>query len=45
MSTTQDVQRFWQDHAGARWLVPMIALMAVVVFGLLYMLAYPYLSL
>jgi len=44
MPKTQSIQEFWQDHAGARWLVPMIALMAIIVIGLLAMLIYPYVS-
>ena len=41
---THDIQQFWKDHAGARWLVPMMALLAVVIIGLLYMLVYPHIS-
>ena len=41
---THDIQEFWHNHAGARWLVPMIALFAVVILGMLYMLVYPYVS-
>jgi len=44
MPKTQSIQEFWHDHAGARWLVPMIALMAIIVIGLLAMLIYPYVS-
>ena len=39
-----DVSEFWHNHAGARWLVPMIAALAIVVIGMLYMLVYPYVS-
>jgi hypothetical protein len=44
MALTQNIQRFWHNHAGARWLVPMMALLAVLVGLMLYMLVYPYTS-
>lgn len=38
------IEQLWHDHPGARWLVPMIALLAFVIIGLLVMLVYPYVS-
>jgi hypothetical protein len=32
------------DHAGIRWLAPMMAGLVVVVIGILLMLVYPYVS-
>ena len=42
MATTHNLQDFWHDHAGARWLVPMLAVMALVVIGFYLMLGYGY---
>lgn len=41
---TERSKQLFHDHAGARWLIPMMALLAVVIFGLLAMLVYPYVS-
>jgi hypothetical protein len=43
MPTTHDVQEFWRDHAGARWLIPELAIIAFVAIGLFLMLGYAYL--
>jgi hypothetical protein len=40
----QGMQKFWHDHAGARWLTPMMALLAILVLAVAYMLVYPYVS-
>jgi hypothetical protein len=40
----QDMQKFWHDHAGARWLTPMMAVLVITVLALAYMLVYPYVS-
>ena len=39
---THNAQEFWHDHAGARWLLPMLAVMAIVVIGMFVMLGYSY---
>ena len=39
---THDLQELWHDHPGARFLVPMLALMAIVVVGFFLMLGYGY---
>jgi len=39
---THNVQEFWHDHAGARWLIPMLAITAIVVIGFFLMLGYGY---
>ncbi len=43
MATITNPREFWShDHAGARWLIPMLAFMAVVVIGFFLMLGYGY---
>ncbi len=42
--TTHDIEEFWHNHAGARWLVPMMALLAVVLIGVVAMIVYPHVS-
>jgi hypothetical protein len=42
MATHTHNQEILHDHAGARWLVPMLAVMAVVVIGFYLMLGYGY---
>ena len=37
---THNAQEFWHDHAGARWLIPMLAVMALVVIGFYLMLGW-----
>ncbi|HLL24703.1 MAG TPA: hypothetical protein VK427_21370 [Kofleriaceae bacterium] len=43
MATTHNIDH-WHDNAGIRWLLPMIAVMAFVILGLLAMVTYPYVS-
>lgn len=43
MATTRNIHE-WHDHAGARWLIPMMALLAAVILGIVAMLVYPYVS-
>ena len=40
---SHDISEFWHNHAGARFLAPMIAVLAIVVLGMLYMVVYPHL--
>ena len=43
MSTaTEQIQHFWQDHAGARFLAPMLFVLSVTVIAIIAMLSYPY---
>ncbi len=44
MTAINSLQEIWHDHAGARWLIPMIAALAVTILGLAYMLMWPYVS-
>ena len=41
-SITHNVHEFWQEHAGARWLIPTLAIMAAVVVMFYLMLFYGY---
>ena len=41
---THSFEEAWHNHPGARWLIPMMALVALVVIGILVMLVYPYVS-
>lgn len=44
MSTTHSPYEI-RDHAGARWLAPMLIVLILAVIGLAFMLVYPHLSL
>ena len=39
-----DLHYFWQDHPGARWLIPMIAILLITIVGVLAMIVYPHAS-
>ena len=39
---SHNLNEFWHDHAGARWLVPMLVVTALVVIGFYLMLGYAY---
>lgn len=39
---THNVQEFWHDHAGARFLIPMLTITAIVFIGFFLMLGYGY---
>ena len=39
---THNLSEFWHDHAGARWLAPMLLVTALVVIGFYLMLGYGY---
>lgn len=43
MATSKNIHE-WHDHSGARWLIPMMALLAAVILGIVAMLVYPYVS-
>ena len=42
MATTHNISEFWHDHAGARFLIPMLAVLAIFIIGGLLLLGYPY---